>query len=192
MEQMVLRAQEQPCRCWRGNRPSGGYCFPFFSPSVLYSSFSVLRTPRIDSELCNSELCSRLSPPGRLPDRSSFSDLGINRALVLLRVVSTTPLPLGPLCGGGGVPEQCPQHPSPTPHLLTKVCPPPHSPPGGCQAHRACVLPPEFPETPGDETFHSLVGQLRVLCGPREYIRDCPFALLDLACGIKKKIALIP
>lgn len=111
MEQMVLRAQEQPCRCWRGNRPSGGYCFPFFSPSVLYSSFSVLRTPRIDSELCSSELCSRLSPPGRLPDRSSLSDLRMNKALVLLRVVSATPLPLGPLCVWGASQSSAPSTP---------------------------------------------------------------------------------
>ena len=33
MEQMVLRAQEQPCRCWRGNWPSGEYCFPISNPS---------------------------------------------------------------------------------------------------------------------------------------------------------------
>lgn len=44
MEQMVLRAQEQPCRCWRGNWPSGVYCFPIFPPvlCVLLLMFSKL------------------------------------------------------------------------------------------------------------------------------------------------------
>lgn len=112
MEQMVLRAQEQPCRCWRGNRPSGGYCFPFFSPSVLCSSFSVLRTPRSDSELCNFEGCSQLSPPGCLPELSSLS---LTCELIQLWSCSGS-APLW-LCGGSGT-----QLPPPT-CLLTKAFP---------------------------------------------------------------------
>lgn len=89
MEQMVLRAQEQPCRCWRGNWPSGGYCFPF-SPSIMYSSFNVLRTLRLDSELFNllrswvlSALC--------LPELYSLPNLVINNAPVLFCVLSLGP-----------------------------------------------------------------------------------------------------
>lgn len=133
MEQMVLRAQEQPCRCWRGNRPSGGYCFPFFSPSVLCSSFSVLRTPRSDSELCNFEGCSQLSPPGCLPELSSLSPTC--ELIQLWSCSGSAPLWL---CGGSGT--QLPP-PMPPDKGLSQ---------GGCQAIRTFVLPPEFPETPRD------------------------------------------
>lgn len=70
MEQMVLGAREQPCRCWIGSRPSGGSCFPFSSPLVASPSFSVLPTPRMDSELFHLEFRSGLSPPGCLPELS--------------------------------------------------------------------------------------------------------------------------
>lgn len=72
MEQMVLRAQEQPCRCWRGNWPSGVYCFPIFPPvlCVLLLMFSKLwelsqnfstynYTREFSLPLCPLELSSR-------------------------------------------------------------------------------------------------------------------------------------
>ena len=53
MEQMVLRAQEQPCRCWRGSWPSGGTASPPPPLSIMYSSLNVLPTLEINSEICN-------------------------------------------------------------------------------------------------------------------------------------------
>lgn len=125
MGQMALRAQGQPCRCWRGNWPSGGYCLPSPHPHIMYSSLNVLQTLKIEN-FSTYNYIRGLSPP-LCPSFSlslSLSDLVINMC---------------PLSSAG---VQAAYQPpvAPTKAFLRELA----------QLVGGCALPPEFSETPGD------------------------------------------